>query len=113
MSPDEMFRDYRLLSPDTPDYSHCIFSEAHEDILSGALTLADIPYEVFACYGEELPAKGDVEAVVTEKGDAVCLIRITDVKMIPTTSGNGRLFFPSFLEDDGYLVEIAFRKIFS
>ena len=113
MTPDAMFKEYRLLSPDTPDYSHCLFSEASEDIIKESFNRASIPYEVFSCYGEELPVKGDVECVTNAKGEALALIKITSVKMVPYGEEKGRLFFSSYLDKEGYIVEIEFKKIFS
>lgn len=113
MTPDDMFRQYRLLSPDAADYTHCLFSEASEDILSGSFTVADIPYEVFACYGEELPVKGDIEAVVSPAGNSLALLKVTEVRMIGEESVKGRRFFTEYASADMVWVEISFKVVFS
>lgn len=113
MTPDEMFRQYRLLSPDAADYTHCLFSEAAEDILQGSFNAADIPYEVFACYGEELPSKGDIEAVVSPSGNSLALIKVNEVRMIGEESLKGRRFFNEFASCDMVWIEITFSVVFS
>ncbi len=113
MTPDEMFRDYRMLNPLASDYTHCLFSEASEAILEGQIDKANIPYDVFACMGEELPEKGDIEVVVSQRGNALALIQITDVKIREEEELQGPRFFESHAFAGCFWLEISFSLIFS
>ena len=83
MNCDDMFRAYRMLSPDTPDYTHAFFAEAinPDDIISGSADSVFIPARIFEQYGEELPLKGDVMCVTDASGEAICLIKVTEVRV--------------------------------
>lgn len=85
MTPEEMFKQYRLLNPMASDYSHAIFSTyiSWDDILTEKVSSVLIPAALFEESGEELPLKDDIEALTDNKGNSIALLRITNVEVAP------------------------------
>ncbi len=111
MKCDDMFSAYRMMSPDTPDYSHAFFSEevsAH-DILSGLVEEVFIPARFFEEYGEELPQKGDVMCVTDEENNALCLIKITGVRV--GQNGDEMALYDAAPDETG--AALSFKVVFS
>lgn len=113
MTPDEMFHDYRMLNPLVSDYTHCLFSEGSDAILTNQMDKANIPYDVFTCMGEELPEKGDIEVVVSQNGNALALIKVTDVRIREEAELQGPRFFENHAFAGCLWLEISFKLIFS
>ena len=85
MTPDEMFKQYRLLNPMANDYSHAIFSDYinFDDILSDKISSIIIPAFIFEECGEEVPLKDDIEVFTDNKGSAIALLKITETEIAP------------------------------
>lgn len=113
MTGEELFKEFRLLSPDETDYTHCLFSEAFDDILQGRLSSAAIPYDAFALSGEDVPVKGELEAVCAPDGSAVALIRITNVRTVAEESVDARRFFEEYSYPGSPWIQVSFSVAFS
>ena len=111
MKCDDMFNAYRMLSPDTPDYTHVFFSENlnPDDVLSGAVSKVFVPARIFEEYGEELPMKGDVMCVTDNSGDALCLIKVTELRI--GKAGDEAYLYETAPDETG--AAIGFKVVFS
>lgn len=115
MTPDEMFKQYRLLNPMANDYSHAIFSDLinSDDIINGKISSVVICSYIFEESGEELPLKGDIEVLTDPSGKALALLKITKTEIAPyflfdkeTSPVIGRP------QGDDIVIKISFKVIF-
>lgn len=115
MTPDEMFKQYRLLNPLACDYSHAIFSDFinSDDIISEKISSVIIPSYIFEESGEELPLKDDIEVLTDINGKALALLKISSTEIAPyflfdkeTSPVIGRP------QGDDVVIKISFKVIF-
>lgn len=115
MTPDEMFKQYRLLNPLACDYSHAIFSDFinSDDIISKKISSVIIPSYIFEESGEELPLKDDIEVLTDINGKALALLKISSTEIAPyflfdkeTSPVIGRP------QGDDVVIKISFKVIF-
>ena len=93
MTSDEMFLNFRKMSPSSCDYTECLFSEYL--IRKPEITRIALSQRLFEMTGEEIPSAGEIQAVCDRSGNCVYLIRIRNVKIMSGKSVDcGIPFYP-------------------
>ena len=66
MTSDEMFLNFRKMSPSSCDYTECLFSEYL--ISEPEITRIALSQRLFEMTGEEIPSAGEIQAVCDRNG---------------------------------------------
>ena len=103
MTSDEMFLNFRKMSPSLSDYTECLFSDYL--IRKPEITRIALSQRLFEMTGEEIPSAGEIQAVCDRSGSCFFLIRIRNVKIMSGKSMESSIpFYPEKNESLLYCV---------
>lgn len=88
MSPDQLWQEYKTINPTIGDTFDAWSFGAEADLLAklvlqGQKTATASAYPLYNVYGEDLPQVGSFDVILDSQSQAVCIIEITNVEVVP------------------------------
>lgn len=88
MTPEQLWQEYKQINPTIGDDYEAWSFGAEEDLLAklvlqGQKTATASAYDLYQLGGEELPQVGTFDVILDSQDQAVCIIEITKVKVVP------------------------------
>lgn len=88
MTPERLWQEYKQINPVIGDEFDAWYFGAEADelanlVLQGQKTATASAYDLYQLGGEELPQVGTFDVILDSQGQAVCIIEITKVEVVP------------------------------
>lgn len=88
MTPEQLWQEYKKINPaigdDIDAWAFGVEANQLADlVLQGQKTATASAYELYRTYGEELPQVGTFDVILDSRDQAVCIIEITKVEVVP------------------------------
>lgn len=88
MTPEQLWQEYKNINPAIGDKIDAWSFGAEADqlaklVLKGQKTATASAYPLYQAYGEDIPQVGTFDVILDGQGQAVCIIEITNVEVVP------------------------------
>lgn len=88
MTPTQMWQEYKKINPiigdDFEAWAFCVEPDQLADLaLKGEKTATASAYDLYQIDGEPIPQAGTFDVILDSQGQAVCIIKVTKVTVVP------------------------------